>query len=175
MSRLKPRDLSQLVTQPDINLGQLYNLKRPNTSSVSAQESPTVFTKDKALCSVTSLGSSLENDSEYDKHQSDYERLSSLKELNILNTKQDVLKDPELLEVLDDNELKSKLNDDDIEIKSKILEDDLNMQIAEEIDLEEDSCHESSIELEHVNYEDPSIQTVPAVIPLPKTQKKETV
>lgn len=172
VSRLKPKDLTQLVKQPDINLGQLYNLKKPNISSVASQESPVLHTQNEAICS--SVGSGIRfpnNESDYGNLQSDSVKMSTLKELNILNSsKHEIMRNPELLEVLDgtidDNELKSKIM---VDIDSSLT------------DAEEDMFPESSLGLEQIKFDDSSIESMSLIMPLTEpvekgdTHKKTTV
>ncbi|KAJ9581673.1 hypothetical protein L9F63_023149, partial [Diploptera punctata] len=160
VSRLKPNDLSQLVEQPDINLGQLYNLKKPSTTSI---ESPMNFMHTNALCSAISSDSGIAS-YQTDELHSDYETVSMVKEFNILeSSKYEMLKNPELLEEALDDTI------DETELKCKIIED-IDTSILEHPELE---GQESSLEIEEINYDESSIETMSTIMPLAKNEEKE--
>ncbi|PSN42978.1 hypothetical protein C0J52_13214 [Blattella germanica] len=183
VSKLKPKDLSQLIKQPDINLGQLYTLKKATSQAVALQDTTLQETENEVVSSIATEPSFSYKKPVFEKLSPNF--LSTLKELDILkNSKDELVKDPELLQTINGSI-------DDIELKSEFMKD-LDKGIIEHSELEDtdhglslelesgchssaldDGCHSNSLELDTVEFDESSIETMSTVVPVPQTSAKE--
>jgi hypothetical protein len=135
VSKLKPKHLSLLAKQPDINLGQLYNLKNVKEQSVVSPEMDTSHPTRDSIKPVV-MSEFISTKRAYSLSELNYEsnaKVSEEKDRDVLNYNY------ELLDTLD-------RSIDDLEFKSKIMED-LGTAVLECNDLVYDpTCHSQEIE-----------------------------
>lgn len=169
VSKLKPKHLSLLVKQPDINLGQLYNLKNVTEQSVVSPEmdtshqtqgniKPVVMSKSISAEKVYLLGElNCENHAE----------VSEVEELDVLNYEHEL---PDTHDrSIDDLGLKPKILDlgtavlehnlvDDPICHSQEMEDELDESIVEAISAEEE-------------HGEPAVEAMASIVPVPEVSQ----
>jgi hypothetical protein len=143
VSKLKPKHLSQLVEQPDINLGQLYSLKNVKVHPVVSLENGTSHPKkenvpDALSESVSTEESHLRTELTYDSCA----KMSEMEDLDLSDCKD------ELLYSVDTSV-------DDLELKSEV--ENLDAGVLEHNGLLGDlACHNQEIE----EFDEPAVETV---------------
>jgi hypothetical protein len=173
VSKLKPKHLSLLVDQPNINLGQLYSLKNVKVEpAVSPGKDISQLKQENVIPVVRSAAIStgktpLLTELNYDS----YAKISDLEDLEVLNYKH------KFLHAFD-------RPIDDLEPKSEVMEN-LDTAILECNDLVEDPvCHSQELEEEldepavetvsvEEEHDDSSFETVASIVPTPEVVQVE--
>lgn len=167
VSKLKPKHLSLLVKQPDINLGQLYNLKNVTEQSVVSTEMDTSHPTQGNIKPVV-MSKSVSAERAYLLRELNCEihaKVSEVEDLDVLNYEHE----------LPDTHDRSI---DDLEFRPNM--EDLGTAVLEHNDLVDDPiCHSQEIEdeldesaVEAISAEEehgePAVETMASIVPVPE-------
>ncbi|XP_021914450.1 DNA-directed RNA polymerase, mitochondrial isoform X2 [Zootermopsis nevadensis] len=171
VSKLKPKHLSLLIKQPDINLGQLYNLKNMKVQPVVSLKNSASHQKQESMPVVVS--ESISDEKTYSLTElncGSYGEISEMENLDVSNCKDELLYSFD--RSMDDVELKSKPMDD---LDAAVLEHNYllgdlayHSQEMEELD---DPVDETV--LAEVQYDEPAVETM--VVPVPEEAQSKTM
>lgn len=164
VSKLKPEQLSFLVKQTDINLGQLYNLKNVKVQSDASRENDTSHPKKENIIPAIMSESLFPVKTHFliEFSHDSCGNISEAEDLHVVNCKH------ELLDTLGRNV-------DDPELKSEIMED-LDTAVLEHNGLVDDlTCHSHGMEdeldthaIEVTSEEEEHDELMSSVIPMPE-------
>lgn len=170
VSKLKPKHLSLLVRQPNINLGQLCNLKNVTEQSVVSPEMDTSHSTQGNIKSVV-MSKSVSAERAYLLRELNCEihaKVSEVEDLDVLNYEHEL---PDTLDrSIDDLEFKSNMEDlgtavlkyndlvDDHICHSQELEDELDESTVEVISAEEE-------------HGEPALETMASIVPVPEVSQ----
>jgi hypothetical protein len=171
VSKLKPKHLSLLVKQPDINLGQLYSLKNVKEQSVVSLEKDTSYSTQDSIKLPVVMSESISTDRAYSCRELNCKSIAEVfevEDLDVLNYKHDL---PDTLDrSIDDLEFKPNMGD-------------LGAALLEHSDLVGDcTCHSHEIEdeldesaVEGISAEEengePAIEIMASIVPVPEVSQ----
>jgi hypothetical protein len=171
VSKLKPKHLSLLVKQPDINLGQLYSLKNVKEQLVASPEIDTSHSTQDSIKPPVVMSESISTERAYSCRELNCKsnaEVFEVEDLDVLNYKHDL---PDTLDrSIDDLEFKPNMEDlDTALLEHNDLAGDCTCHSHEiEDELDESAVEAISAEEEHG---EPAIEIMAPIVPVPKVSQ----